>query len=235
MSSLQILLICFQFAMLCFALSLHECAHAWTAWRLGDPTAYMLGRVTLNPFKQLDPVGSVVLPIISMFFGVPLIGWAKPTPVTTRNFKKYKRDSFLVTAAGPVVNLLLAILCLVLLLLTKHVFSGGADLVDTAAYVAYGNSDIPLASLPTLFPLALLLYFGILTNVALFLFNLIPIPPLDGSRILRLYLPYKATQVYDSIGMYGMILLYFIVARMHVLNAIYTPVLRLFDWLLIRL
>src|ERR1700734_3354394 len=101
MSSLQVLLICFQFAVLCFALSLHECAHAWTAWRLGDPTAYMLGRVTLNPFKQLDPVGSVVLPIISMFFGVPLIGWAKPTPVTPRNFKKYKRDSFLVTAAGP--------------------------------------------------------------------------------------------------------------------------------------
>ncbi|MES2392375.1 MAG: site-2 protease family protein, partial [Acidobacteriota bacterium] len=232
---LNVVLIFFQFAVLCFALSLHECAHAWTAWRLGDPTAYMLGRVTLNPFKQLTPIGSVALPLIGMFFGLPLIGWAKPTPVTPRNFKNYKRDDILVTLAGPAVNLSLAIICLLLLIITKHAFPGGPDLIDTTAAVAYQDPDVNLATLPTLFPLALLLYFGILTNVALFLFNLIPIPPLDGSHILRHYLPYKASQMYDSFSAYGMIFLYFIVARLHVLNAVYTPVLRLFDWLLVKL
>jgi Zn-dependent protease len=232
MSSLEVVLIFFQFVVLAFSLTIHECAHAWSAWRLGDPTAYMLGRVTLNPLKQLTLIGSVLFPLIGMFFGVPLIGWAKPCPVTPRNFRKYKRDEMLVTLAGPGVNLLLAVVALVLLIIVKHVVPGGADLLGNAAAVAFRDPDVSVVGLPALFPLALLLYFGILTNVALFLFNLIPIPPLDGSHILKNLLPYRASQVYESIGSWGMILMYFIVLRTHLLNAIYTPVLGLFDRML---
>jgi Zn-dependent protease len=232
MSSLEVVLIFFQFVVLAFSLSTHECAHAWTAWRLGDPTAYMLGRVTLNPLKQLTWIGSVLFPLIGMFFGVPLIGWAKPCPVTPRNFRKYKRDDMLVTLAGPGVNLLLAVIALVLLIIVKHAVKGGTDLVDTAAAVAFRDPEVSIAGLPTFFPLVLLLYFGILTNVALFLFNLIPIPPLDGSHILKNLLPYRASQIYESIGSWGMILMYVIVLRTHLLNAIYTPVLGLFDRML---
>jgi Zn-dependent protease len=232
MSSLEVVLILFQFGVLAFSLSIHECAHAWTAWRLGDPTAYMLGRVTLNPFKQLTLIGSVIFPLVGMFFGVPLIGWAKPTPVTPRNFRKYKRDDMLVTLAGPAINLICAIVALVLLVLVKHVFSHGTELVDTAAAIAYHDPDVAVEGLPTLFPLAVLLYFGILTNLALFLFNLIPIPPLDGSHILKQVLPYRAAQIYESIGSWGMLLLYFVVLRTHLLTAVYTPVLGLFERLL---
>jgi Zn-dependent protease len=232
MSSLEVVLILFQFIVLAFSLSIHECAHAWSAWRLGDSTAYMLGRVTLNPLKQLTWIGSVLFPLIGMFFGVPLIGWAKPCPVTPRNFRKYKRDDMLVTLAGPGVNLLLALIALVLLIIVKHAVKGGADLLDTAVAVAFRDPEVSIVGLPTFFPLVLLLYFGILTNVALFLFNLIPIPPLDGSHILKNLLPYRASQIYESIGSWGMILMYIIVLRTHLLNAIYTPVLGLFDRML---
>jgi Zn-dependent protease len=87
--SQQAVLIAFQVVVLVLAFSVHECAHAWTAWRLGDPTARMLGRVTLNPMKHLDPLGSVLFPLISLVYGGFLVGWAKPTPVTSRNFKNY--------------------------------------------------------------------------------------------------------------------------------------------------
>jgi Zn-dependent protease len=97
----NVILILFQVFALVLAFSVHECAHAWVAWRLGDPTARMLGRVTLNPLKHLDLFGSVLMPLIALVYHWPLIGWAKPTPVTARNFKNYKRDDILVTLAGP--------------------------------------------------------------------------------------------------------------------------------------
>src|SRR5207247_321067 len=113
--SQQVVLILFQVVVLILAFSVHECAHAWTAWRLGDPTAKMLGRVTLNPTKHLDPFGSVLFPLIGLVYGGMLFGWAKPTPVTPRNFKHYKRDDILVTLAGPTSNLLSASIALILL------------------------------------------------------------------------------------------------------------------------
>ena len=192
MSSTEVVLILFQFGVLMFSLSIHECAHAWTAWKLGDPTAYMMGRVTLDPFKQLTWIGSVIFPLVGLFFGVPLIGWAKPTPVTARNFKRYKRDDALVTLAGPGVNLACALLALVLLIIVKHAIRGGDEMLGDAVAVAYRDPTVSVSGLPGIFPLVLLLYFGILTNVALFLFNLIPIPPLDGSHILKNLLPYRA-------------------------------------------
>src|ERR1700742_805528 len=124
--SLEVVVIIFQIVVLVLAFSVHECAHAWTAWRLGDPTAKMLGRVTLNPIKHLDPLGSILFPLISLVYGGFLVGWAKPTPVTSRNFKNYKRDDILVTLAGPASNLLLATGALILLLIIKHVVPGGA-------------------------------------------------------------------------------------------------------------
>src|ERR1700735_94360 len=103
--SLNAVVIFFEIVVLILAFSVHECAHAWTAMRLGDPTAMMLGRVTLNPLKPLDPVGSVLFPLISLVYGGFLIGWAKPTPVTGRNFKNYRREAILVHLAGHASNL----------------------------------------------------------------------------------------------------------------------------------
>src|SRR4051794_9846101 len=114
----------FEFIVLLFALSFHEAAHAWMASRLGDPTARMLGRLTLNPIKHIDPLGTLILPLMCLFlpgFGGLLFGWAKPTPVTTRNFKNLKRDDTLTTLAGPVANILLAIASLIVLLIIARV------------------------------------------------------------------------------------------------------------------
>src|SRR5216683_4132067 len=130
--SLNAVVIFFEIVVLILAFSVHECAHAWTAWRLGDPTARMLGRVTLNPLKHLDPLGSVIFPLISLVYGGFLIGWAKPTPVTGRNFKNFRRDDILVTLAGPASNLLAATAALLILIVLKHAIPNGEAIVDRA-------------------------------------------------------------------------------------------------------
>ncbi len=204
----DVVLVIFQVVVLVLAFSVHECAHAWTAWRLGDPTAKMLGRVTLNPIKHLDVFGSVIFPLISLMYGGMLIGWAKPTPVTARNFKNYKRDDILVTLAGPASNLLMATGALILLIVLKYVIPGGVVAIATAVALASKVPGVSTENLPTLFPLALLLYYIIFINLLLFIFNLIPIPPLDGSHVLRHYLPYSVLQVYDRIGTIGLFLIF---------------------------
>jgi Zn-dependent protease len=188
----EVVLVLFQIVVLILAFSVHECAHAWVAWRLGDPTAKMLGRITLNPIKHIDPFGSVIFPLIGLFYGGMLFGWAKPTPVTARNFKNYKRDDILVALAGPASNL------------------------------------------PQLFPIALFLYYVILLNLLLFVFNLIPVPPLDGSHILRHFLPSRALQVYDRIGMFGMIIL-MLVGGSLIFRVFLNPLQATFDTLLLSL
>lgn len=205
--SQDFVLVLFQVVTLILAFSVHECAHAYAAWRLGDPTAKMLGRVTLNPLKHLDPVGSVLMPLLALVYHWPLIGWAKPTPVTARNFKNYKRDDILVTLAGPASNIFMATAALVLLIVLKHAIAGGQVAIATAMLLAAHYPGVSTENLPMLFPIALLLYFIILINLLLFVFNLIPIPPLDGSRVLRHFLPFRALQVYDRMGMFGMIFL----------------------------
>ena len=232
---MNIELVFFQFLVLIFALSVHECSHAWMAWRLGDATAFMLGRVTLNPLKQLTLIGSVLFPLIGMFFGVPLIGWAKPTPVNTRNFSKYKRDDIFVTMAGPTSNLALALISLLLLIVVKHLVHNGVDLIGSAIGIA-GNYPIEGAeSLPALFPLLLLLWFSVLINVGLFLFNLLPIPPLDGSHLLKHYLPYKWQGAFENAGMYGTLLLYFVVLRLNIIEPVYRAAVGVFLRLLVSL
>jgi Zn-dependent protease len=230
----EVVLIVFQVVALIFAFSVHECAHAWTAWRLGDPTARMLGRVTLNPIKHLDPFGSVLMPLIALVYHWPLLGWAKPTPVTPRNFKNYTRDDIIVTIAGPISNLLLAIIALILLLIIKHAVAGGAVAVITAMAVAMRFPGVATENLPALFPIALLLYYIILINLLLFVFNLIPFPPLDGSRILRHFLPYNALQTYDRFG-YFALWIFMLLAGGIVFRTFLYPLQSLFDNILAAL
>jgi Zn-dependent protease len=230
----DLVLILFQVVALILAFSVHECAHAWTAWRLGDPTAKMLGRVTLNPIKHLDLFGSVLMPLIALVYHWPLIGWAKPTPVTGRNFKNYRRDDILVTLAGPASNLILATVALVLLLIIKHAIPGGTVAVFTAMALAMHYPGVSTENLPTLFPIALLLYFIILINLLLFVFNLIPFPPLDGSRILRHFLPYNALQIYDRMGMLAL-WIFMLVAGGFIFRVFLYPLQSTFDRILAAL
>ena len=230
----QVVLVLFQVVVLILAFSIHECAHAWTANRLGDPTARMLGRVTLNPLKHLDPLGSVIFPLIGLFYGGMLFGWAKPTPVTARNFKNYKRDDILVSLAGPASNLLSATVALILLLILKHASAGGALAIGTAVLLTQHVPGVSTENLPQLFPIALFLYYVILLNLLLFVFNLIPIPPLDGSRILRHFLPPSALEVYDRIPMFGMFIV-MILFGSFIFRIFLTPLQGTFDTLLFLL
>jgi Zn-dependent protease len=227
---LNVVVIFFEIVVLILAFSAHECAHAWTAWRLGDPTARMLGRVTLNPIKHLDPIGSIVFPLISLVYGGFLIGWAKPTPVTGRNFKNYRRDDILVTLAGPASNLLSATIALILLIVIKHLVPNGMVSIATAVAIAQHVPGVATEGLPALFPIALFLYFVIFINLLLFVFNLIPLPPLDGSHILRHFLPYKAAQLYDRMGMFALLILFLLGGRF--IAAFFYPIYNVFNRIL---
>src|SRR5260370_5460260 len=228
--SLNAVVIFFAIVVLILAFSVHECAHAWTANRLGDPTAMMLGRVTLNPLKHLDLFGSVLFPLISLVYGNFLVGWAKPTPVTGRNFKNYRRDDILVTLAGPASNLLSATIALILLILIKHIAPGGETSIATAMAIAMHVPGVSTEGLPALFPIALFLYFVIFINLLLFVFNLIPLPPLDGSHILRHFLPYRAAQLYDRMGMFAFLILFLIGGTF--ISILFLPLYNIFNTIL---
>lgn len=226
MSQQAIVLKLFEFAILIFALSVHEAAHAWTASRLGDPTARMLGRMTLNPIKHIDPFGSVLVPL-AMLFLFPagfLIGWAKPTPVTTRNFKNERRDDILTTLAGPVSNLLTAIAATIGLILLAKLSPQGGQMVLELIRGMVGSS--PVAAI------GLFLYLTVWLNIILAVFNLIPLPPLDGSHVLRHFLPYEALRMYDRIGLIGLVLFLFLGGR--ILDMFVGPLLGYVNFVLLR-
>jgi Zn-dependent protease len=209
----RLIIAIFEFAVLLFSLSLHEAAHAWMANRLGDPTARMLGRVTLNPLRHIDPLGTVILPAIMLFVSPGfLFGWAKPTPVTTANFKNLTRDDILTTVAGPASNVLAALAATLVLLILSRTSVSGANIVHQIA--ATGSLEGALASSsPTLVPLVLLFYLAMILNLFLAAFNLLPLPPLDGSHVFRHLLPYKALRVYDSLGMISIFIIFLLGGR----------------------
>lgn len=227
MSETRILFAIFEFVVLLFSLSLHEAAHAWTANRLGDPTAKMLGRVTLNPVPHIDLIGTIVIPLVMLLwpgYGQFLIGWAKPTPVTTRNFRNETRDDILTTVAGPVSNLLAALGATVVLLIVAKTSLAGAAMVHLV--VLTGGEPMTgaiVADHAMLYPLVLLLYLGVTLNLILMAFNLLPLPPLDGSHVFRHMLPYGALRVYDQLGIFSLILILFVGAR--VVGYIVSPAL----------
>jgi Zn-dependent protease len=166
-----------------FAITLHEVAHGWVANKLGDPTARMLGRLSLNPLKHIDPIGTVVVPALMLLMGGFLFGWAKPVPVTPRNFKDPRKHMALVAAAGPVSNLVMAV--------------GWAALLKVAAM---NQEQLGWASEP----LALMGLAGISINLALAVLNLLPIPPLDGGRIVDNLLPPRLSATYSQLEPLGM-------------------------------
>jgi Zn-dependent protease len=215
----------FQYLAFLFAISVHESAHAWMASRCGDPTAAMLGRITLNPLKHIDPIGTVVLPLLALFTpGLPLFGWAKPTPVNPRNFKDPVRDDILTSVAGPVSNAILVLISLLILAVLSKVGDGGQ--VVKALTQGY------LVDAGLLTPLALIFYDLMLINVVLGIFNLIPVPPLDGSHVLRHFLGDSARVIYDRMGMIGLMVLVFFGGRF--LGALITPVIHLVNGILLR-
>ncbi|MGA3262637.1 MAG: site-2 protease family protein [Terracidiphilus sp.] len=229
MRSSAFIIAVFEFVLLLFSLSVHECAHAWMASRLGDQTARMMGRVSLNPMVHVDPVGTLLFPALMIFgpfiglnfFGGMLVGWAKPTPVITRNFHKIVRDDNLTTLAGPVSNLLL-VLAAFLVLVVIAVTAPDGRLLVLSTFAGGISQGVPSG----LQALVLLCTLAIYINLSLCFFNLLPIPPLDGSRVLRNMLPYGAIQVYDRIPIWGSYLLMIFVGR-YVLMALLGPALAL--------
>ena len=227
MQTSAIVIAVFEFVLLLFSLSVHESAHAWMASRLGDQTARMLGRVSLNPLDHIDPIGTLLLPALMIFgplfgfgyFGRFLFGWAKPVPIISRNFRNFKRDDMLVSLAGPASNLLLAFIA----------FIGLAAVLFSEVHLPMGASpSTTQQSLETLCDLAFRL------NLTLCIFNLLPIPPLDGSHVLRNVLPYGAVRVFDSItGPLSYILL--LVVGVAVLRIVMTPLLSLAYAILARI
>ena len=174
---------------LLLAFSVHEFMHAWVALKQGDDTAYMLGRVTLDPRAHIDPIGSILFPLVGALTSMPIIGWAKPTPTNPRKYRNYKRGDILVSIAGVVGNLGLAVMFALLHLGT----------------VLLARSMGPM---PWMGTAAQLFSMGVGLNVMLIFFNLLPIPPLDGSHVLYHLLPGSLAHAYRQLFPYGMYILY---------------------------
>jgi Zn-dependent protease len=200
------------FIVLLFSLTVHESAHAWTADRLGDPTARMLGRVSLNPLVHADLIGTVVFPLLAMFSGIPLIGWAKPVPVISRHLRHPRRDFVLVALAGPASNLGIAIAAALLL----SVFP------ITPVRIGEPNVSVPLATI---------LSNAVLLNVLLAVFNMIPVPPLDGGNVLAGLLPNSLAISFNRLRPYGFVLLYALMLTGRLSDIIGPPARLLISWL----
>jgi len=223
--------IVFQLIVFLFAISFHESAHAWMANRCGDPTARMLGRISLNPIKHIDPIGTVVLPLFAMFTGIPVLGWAKPTPVDPRNFRNQVRDDILTAVVGPISNFIVASAALIVLVMIALTSQVGSAIVNIIPYVYPSQLEVLAAQTNSLLmPASLLLYDLMVINIVLAVFNLIPVPPLDGSHVLRHFLPAPMLRAYDTVGWLGLIALVYLAPGL--LWHLISPVRGVFDSLL---
>lgn len=231
--TLQHVDILFKLIVFLFAISIHESAHAWMANRRGDPTARMLGRVSLNPIHHIDPVGTVLLPVIAMLTHFPVIGWAKPTPVDPRNFKNPVLDDILTSVVGPISNFVVAtgaVLALTLISLTSQL---GAAIVQRIPFVYPSHLDVLANQTDSfLMPVSVLFYELMVINIVLGVFNLIPVPPLDGSHVLRHFLPANALRIYDMVGIFGLMALVFLAPGL--LGSLIYPVIDTFNYILLR-
>jgi Zn-dependent protease len=208
---------------LLLAVSAHEAAHAWMSHKFGDDTAYMLGRVTLNPIKHTDPIGTLLIPILGFVFSViggavgsiPLIGWGIPTPVNPRNWTNYKLANVMVSIAGIGANLIIAIIAFAI---AKTLIELGV--FDNQTFVeGIGR------------PIGILLIRLITLNVSLAVFNLLPFPPLDGSKVLATFLPYSAQPILNMLEQYGFLIL-LLLMYWGVIGAIMYPVFYFIGFLL---
>ena len=215
----EILPIAIQVAALLFAVSAHESAHGWVAYRCGDPTAHELGRISLNPLRHIDPVGSLLVPVLLAVSGLPVFGWARPVPVSLARTRNPRSANLLVAAAGPLSNLLLAGLLGI-------VFFGVREILLTP-------QDAPLTSQLGLGSEALVLFlvFSVLINVILAIFNLLPIPPLDGFGILESLVPRSTYPLMAAMRRWGVLLLLLVIFS-GALERILIPVQQtVVDWL----
>ena len=177
------------FIVLVFSLTIHEMAHAFTADRLGDPTARLLGRISLNPMVHADPIGTILFPLVALITRLPIIGWAKPVPVNVRNLRHHRRDFILVAAAGPVSNLVIALVASIALAMMP------------ISPLIRGETNVSA-------PIAAMLGKAMQINVLLAVFNMLPIPPLDGGNVLAGLLPPRLAVSFNQLRPYGFLLLY---------------------------
>jgi len=196
-----------------FAITLHEVAHGWVASKLGDPTAKMLGRLSLNPLKHIDPIGTVLIPLLLLVMGGFIFGWAKPVPVTMENLRNPRRDMAIVAVAGPLSNLAMAVFWA---LIVKLAVSMGGSMPQFAT------------------PLSYMGVAGVTINLVLMVLNLIPLPPLDGGRVVNGLLPPKLSWQYSRIEPYGFIIVLVLLAT-GVLGHIISPPFMLIRSLLFNL
>ena len=190
------------------SLSVHEAAHAWSADRLGDPTARQLGRITLNPIAHIDWIGTVLFPLAAMLSGLPLLGWAKPVPVEWRNLKAPRRDFAIIAAAGPISNLILASIVAIVLMLM-----GGVTNMEPSTFRT-------------------LTVDAVLLNCTLAVFNLLPIPPLDGGNVATGVLPLPLARAVAQIRPYGFFILYGLMFLGVLRDYVFPIAYRITDWLL---
>ncbi len=209
---------------LLLAVSVHEAAHAWMSHKWGDDTAYLLGRVTLNPVKHTDPIGTLVIPIAAFIFGaiggalgaIPLIGWGKPTPVNPRKWTDYKKGNFWVSIAGVLANMILV----------------GIGIILTKILMVSGIWTVGAANTPN--PIVIFVTNLMILNLSLAVFNLLPIPPLDGGKILGNFLPDRFQPILDAIEQYGFLLLLLFV-YLGVFHVIISPFFRLLELILLSI